>query len=81
MEHGKANGKHLTHGCLQPPNTVRWVASRKATLVRGVEAGLLSLDEACSRYSMTAEEFLVWRNRLARHGARGLRLCAFNDQS
>ena len=37
-----------------------------------VEAGLLSRQEACSRYSLTIEEFLSWQLRLAQHGLVGL---------
>jgi hypothetical protein len=78
MGHGEMGERQLTES-LPAPDTVRWVASRKATLVRGVQAGLLSLEDACSRYSITVDEFLVWQNRLARHGDRGLRVGAFRD--
>ena len=49
-----------------PAPTTRWVASRKATLVRSVEAGLLSLEDAYSRYAISVDEFLLWQHRLAR---------------
>ncbi|NBS02521.1 MAG: DUF1153 domain-containing protein, partial [Rhizobiales bacterium] len=38
-----------------------------------LDAGWLSLDEACSRYSLTSEEIISWRSRMMRHGLRGLR--------
>jgi Protein of unknown function (DUF1153) len=78
MVHAETSERRLTSGHLPAP-TARWVASRKATLVRNVEAGLLTLDEACSRYAISVEEFLLWQRRLARHGARGLRVGAFKD--
>jgi len=31
---------------------------RKASLVRGFQAGLLTFDEACARYSLSADELL-----------------------
>ena len=58
---------------LPPPNTVRWVASRKALLVRAINEGLLTIEEASARYSLSLEELLVWKSRLTRHGHRGLR--------
>jgi hypothetical protein len=35
--------------------------------------GLLSLEEACSRYTLTVEEFLSWQYSIDRHGLAGLR--------
>jgi hypothetical protein len=76
MAHAETGERQLTSRHLPAPTT-RWVASRKATLVRSVEAGLLSLEDACSRYAISVDEFLLWQHRLARHGARGLRVTAF----
>jgi hypothetical protein len=58
---------------LPPPNTKRWVIRRKAEVVAGVRAGLLSLEEACERYKLSVEEFLSWQRLIDRHGVRGLR--------
>jgi hypothetical protein len=69
-----AREREFRTASLPASNAVRWVPSRKATLVRGVQAGLLSFEEACSRYSISAHEFSVWQNRLSRHGLRGLRI-------
>jgi hypothetical protein len=38
-----------------------------------VRGGLLSLDEACSRYTLTVDEFLSWQNSIDQHGLAGLR--------
>jgi len=35
--------------------------------------GLLSLDEACSRYTLTVDEFLSWQMSIDQHGLAGLR--------
>ena len=57
---------------LPPPGTKRWTAKRKAALVAAVEAGQLSMEEACSRYSLSIEEFLSWQIRLKQHGVAAL---------
>ncbi|ORE98856.1 hypothetical protein ATO4_00780 [Aurantimonas sp. 22II-16-19i] len=46
---------------------------RKAEVVAAVRGGLLSLDEACSRYTLTVEEFLSWQMSIDQHGLAGLR--------
>jgi hypothetical protein len=71
------DGKALTLDDLPPPNTQRWVARRKAEVVAAVRAGLLSLDDACRRYSLSTEEFLGWEAAIDKHGLGGLRVTAF----
>ncbi|HEY5105380.1 MAG TPA: DUF1153 domain-containing protein [Caulobacteraceae bacterium] len=66
-------GTPLTLSDLPPTNTQRWVIRRKAEVVAAVRGGLLSLDDACERYSLTNEEFLGWQQALDRHGLPGLR--------
>ena len=63
-------------GCtpdLPPRDTKRWVIRRKAEVVAAVRGGLLSLEEACTRYTLTVEEFLAWQYSIDRHGLAGLR--------
>ena len=67
------DGSPLTLPDLPPPSTRRWVARRKAVVVAAVQGGLLSLDEACRRYNLTAEEFLAWQYAIDRFGTDGLR--------
>jgi hypothetical protein len=67
-------GMPLTIDTLPPPDTVRWVARRKAEVVAAVKGGLLSLEDACSRYRLTSEEFLSWQRQVDRHGMPGLRV-------
>jgi len=54
------DGSPLTIADLPPPTTKRWVIRRKAEVVAAVRGGLLSLEEACARYTLTVEEFLSW---------------------
>jgi len=58
---------------LPPPGTKRWVMRRKAEVVAGVRAGLISLEEACERYTLSIEEFTSWQRLIDSHGMRGLR--------
>jgi hypothetical protein len=67
------DGSPLTLADLPPPGTKRWVIRRKAEVVAAVRGGLLSLDEACRRYTLTVEEFLAWQRAIDRHGLAGLR--------
>jgi hypothetical protein len=67
------DGSPLTIADLPPPNTKRWVIRRKAEVVAAVRGGLLSLEDACNRYSLTLEEFLAWQRAIERHGMPGLR--------
>ena len=56
-----------------PPTPRRWVIRRKAEVVAAVRGGLLSLEEACQRYTLTTEEFLSWQMSIDQHGLAGLR--------
>jgi Protein of unknown function (DUF1153) len=59
---------------LPPPDTKRWVIRRKAEVVAAVRSGLISLDEACRRYTLSIEEFLNWQQLVDMHGIAGLRV-------
>jgi hypothetical protein len=64
---------------LPPANTKRWVVSRKAQVVRAVEDGVISLEQACDRYSLSHEEFSHWRELIKAHGTRALRATRIQD--
>jgi hypothetical protein len=66
-------GAALTLSDLPPADTQRWVIRRKAEVVAAVHGGLLTLDEACERYSLTNEEFLGWQKSIEQYGLAGLR--------
>lgn len=67
-------GEPLTLDNLPPPTTTRWVIRRKAEVVAAVNGGLLSIEDACERYSLTAEEFASWQRAVDRSGMHGLRV-------
>src|ERR671937_2223839 len=64
---------------LPPPDTKRWVIRRKAVVVAAVRSGLLTLEEACSRYKLSIEEFLSWQRLIDSHGLAGLRVTRLQD--
>lgn len=72
-----AEGKELkkleqARADLPPVDTVRWVASRKAAIVKAVDMGAISEDEVCRRYRLSVEELTHWRDSLAEHGKGAL---------
>ncbi len=67
-------GEPLTLDSLPPPSTSRWVVRRKAEVVAAVNGGLLSVDEACARYTLSLEEFASWQRAVDRSGMPGLRV-------
>ena len=69
----------MTMNDLPSPKTRRWVARRKASVVAAVRSGLISLDEACLRYTLSVEEYLSWERAIERHGLPGLRVTRLQD--
>ncbi len=67
------NGQPLSEADLPPPDTKRWVSRRKAEVVAAVRGGLLSLEEALERYSLSEDEFKIWQKLFQAHGQAGLR--------
>lgn len=57
---------------LPPADTIRWVASRKAAIVKAVDMGAISESEVCARYHLSVEELTNWRESLAEHGKGAL---------
>jgi hypothetical protein len=71
----------LTRENLPPPDTRRWVASRKAQVVAAVESGLLTIEEAMKRYRLSLEEFYSWQRAMDRGGVAALRIAAVRHPS
>jgi hypothetical protein len=70
------DGSVMTRADLPPADTRRWVASRKAAVVRAVEHGLITQDEAQARYALSSEEFDEWARAVRAHGEAGLKVTA-----
>lgn len=67
------DGTYMTRADLPPAETRRWVASRKAAVVRGVLHGLIPLAEALGTYGLSEEEFASWQRAVERHGEAALK--------
>jgi Protein of unknown function (DUF1153) len=68
-------GWRLANNCRSPgAGTKRWVIRRKAIVVAAIRGGLLTLEEARSRYALTVDELLDWQYSIDRHGFAGLRI-------
>lgn len=70
------DGTVMTRADLPPATTRRWVASRKAAVVRGVLYGLLPKSEALRTYDLSEEEFSSWMRAVATHGEDALKTTA-----
>ena len=66
--------QHCAEMTLPPTNTVRWVASRKTMVLAAIDAGSLSIEEACLMYCLTIEEIASWSRLTALHGRDGLKV-------
>ncbi|MDK3020373.1 CtrA inhibitor SciP [Pseudodonghicola flavimaris] len=70
------DGTTMTRADLPPASTQRWVASRKAAVVRGVIYGLITESEARKRYSLSDEELQSWIGAVTKHGEQALKATA-----
>ena len=68
------DGSILSRADLPAADTLRWVASRKAVVVKAVIYGLISEAEALERYALSQEEFATWRQAIEKHGEKALRV-------
>ena len=67
------DGRRLTLADLPRPETIRWVIRRKAKVVAAVRGGVLSLEEACGRYTLNTDEFRSWEFCIDHYGLAGVR--------
>ncbi|MCV6595714.1 MAG: DUF1153 domain-containing protein [Mangrovicoccus sp.] len=67
------DGSTMTRADLPSPKTRRWVASRKALVVKAVKYGLITEAEAYERYDLSGEEFASWSYAIENHGEAALK--------
>jgi hypothetical protein len=67
------DGSTMTRADLPARETRRWVASRKACVVRAVAYGLVSRDEAKDTYGLSDEELSEWEVAVRDHGEVALK--------
>lgn len=70
------DGSILTRADLPPADTRRWVASRKACVVRAVNYGLLQREEAKETYGLSEDELVEWETAVEQHGESALKATA-----
>lgn len=70
------DGSLMTRADLPPRTTRRWVASRKAAVVRAVTHGLITRAQALDDYGLSEEEFEEWVSAVQTHGEGALRATA-----
>lgn len=66
----------MTRADLPSQKTRRWVASRKAAVVRAVVGGLITRKEALDDYGLSEEEFSEWETAVDQHGEAALKATA-----
>ena len=67
------DGSIMTRADLPDPKTKRWVASRKAAVVRAVHGGLMTRNDALKTYGLTDEELDSWSDAVMTHGEAALK--------
>jgi len=63
----------MTRADLPDAKTRRWVASRKAAVVRAISFGLLDATEAMELYGLSEEELSAWHAAVEQHGETALK--------
>jgi hypothetical protein len=65
-----AKARQITLESLPALTGTRWSIRRKTDVVMAVLDGVLSFDDACRRYAMSAEEFLSWQDLVTRRSLK-----------
>ena len=73
------DGQIMTRADLPNPQTRRWVASRKAAVVRAIAYGLINREFALQQYSLSDEEFSSWESAVEQHGEAALKTTALKQ--
>ena len=68
-----ADGTVMTRADLPDQGTRRWVASRKAAVVRAIAGGLISEEDACAMYDLSSEELESWHAVVESYGEAALK--------
>ena len=58
-----------------PPPNARWIPRRKAQVLTALSRGVINVEDACARYSLSAEELESWRQAAtSRDGLAALKI-------
>jgi hypothetical protein len=64
---------------LPEPHQTRWTPKTKVVVLEAIHAGLITMSDACERYSLSLEEIATWSTRASRYGEAGLRATRLRD--
>lgn len=67
------DGTIMTRADLPDEDTRRWVASRKAAVVRAITYGLITWKDALEIYGLSEEELQNWHAAVERYGEVALK--------
>lgn len=67
------DGTVMTRADLPDQDTRRWVASRKAAVVRAINHGLITWKDAKEVYGLSDEELQTWQAAVEQHGEVALK--------
>lgn len=70
------DGSVMTRADLPSPKTRRWVASRKAQVIKAVQSGLIARATALEMYALSDGEYDGWENAVRVHGIDALKTTA-----
>ena len=70
------DGSVMTRADLPATDTRRWVASRKAQVIKAVQSGLISRENALEMYALSDDEYESWENAVRIHGVDALKTTA-----
>ena len=68
-----SDGTVITRADLPAVDTRRWVASRKAAVVRGISAGLITQADAMPMWGLSEDELQEWLSAVQTHGIVALK--------
>lgn len=60
--------------CAARGSRVHWVIRQKAVVIAAINGGLITLEDARERCSLSHEEFQTWLRLVDEHGLPGLRV-------
>ena len=74
------DGTLMSLSDLPSVDTKRWVASRKAAVVRAVAHGLIKIEDALEAYGLSEDEFMAWVRAVAEYGEDALKTTAIQKE-
>ena len=64
------DGKRVTSADLPPRDLLNLTSPQKSMVVAAVRHGLITISEACKRYHLSLDEYLLWHGTFAGEASR-----------